>query len=320
MAGGAALAALAPEARAFGLRGVEAGRPVTGRPVIDTHMHVWSDQPDRFPFAHPFSPGLKPPACKATVEVLLEDMDANGVTHCVLVQMINCGWDNRYVASCVKLHPGRLKAHGLIDPTDLGVAQKLEYWVKEQGLSGMRFSPMYYQGKDDWLNAGSSEALWRKAAELGAVFNFFISTPQLPKLEDMVRRFPGVPVVIDHLAQVDLKVEDPLPELKKLLVLSRYPFVWVKVSELTSVSKSGKYPFRDAYPWVRRVYDAFGPDRLLWGTGYPAPARAHFQRPTLEQELALIREHIPFFSAEDRDKILGVNAARLWRFAGSQSG
>ena len=69
----------------------------------------------------------------------------------------------------------------------------------------------------------------------------------------MVRRFPGVPVVIDHLAQVDLKVEDPLPELKKLLALSRYPNVSVKVSELTSVSKSGKYPFRDAYPWVQRV-------------------------------------------------------------------
>jgi len=58
--------------------------------------------------------------------------------------------------------------------------------VKKHGLSGMRFSPIYYEGKDDWLNARASNALWEKAGELKAIFNFFIATPQLPKLEDMV--------------------------------------------------------------------------------------------------------------------------------------
>lgn len=313
---GAAVAGVAPAALALTTPGVDAELPKTKRPVVDTHMHVWSDQPASFPFAHPYDPHFKPPESKATVEVLLDDMDANGVTHCVLVQVIFHGWDNRYVAQCVKLHPKRLKAHGLIDPTDPEVAKKLEYWVKEQGLSGMRFSPIYYKGKDDWLNAKSSEALWKKAEELGAIFNFFISTPQLPKLEDMLKRFPGVKVIIDHLAQADLKVEDPLPEFQKLLALARYPNVWVKVSELTSVSRSGKYPFTDAHAWVKRVYDAFGPDRLLWGTGYPGAARAHYQRPGLKEELALIREGIPFFTSADRDKILGGNAVRLWKFDG----
>jgi predicted TIM-barrel fold metal-dependent hydrolase len=69
------------------------------------------------------------------------------------------------------------------------------------------------------------------------------------------------------------------------------------------------------FPWVRRVYDAFGPDRLLWGTGYPGATRAQAGRPSLEQELALVRQEIPFFSAEDREKILGRNAAALWKFA-----
>jgi predicted TIM-barrel fold metal-dependent hydrolase len=179
----------------------------------------------------------------------------------------------------------------------------------------MRFSPMYYQGRDDWMTSPAHRAAWKKAADLGVVFNFFISTKQLPKLEVMIRAFPDVNVIIDHLSQINLKVEDPAPELAKLLALSRYPRVWVKVSELTSVSKSGKYPFADAYPWVKRVKEAFGPDRLLWGTGYPGAARAAYGRPTLKQELTLVRETIPFASAEDRDKILGQNAARLWKLA-----
>ncbi len=178
----------------------------------------------------------------------------------------------------------------------------------------MRFSPIYYKGKDGWLNASSTRAVWKKAEELQAVFNFFIATEQLPKLEDMIKRFPGVRVTVDHLSQIDLGVKDPLPAMRKLLALARYPNVWVKISELTSVSKSGTYPFTDAYPWVKRVHEAFGPDRLLWGTGYPGAARTHFKRPTLKKEIALIREEMSFLPAKDREKILGRNAAALWGF------
>ena len=88
----------------------------------------------------------------------------------------------------------------------------------------------------------------------------------------------------------------------------------MKVSELSSVSKSKNYPFADAYPLVKRVYESFGPDRLLFGTGYPGDARTHYQRPSLDKEIDLVRKEIPFFTAEDRDKILGRNAAKLWGF------
>jgi predicted TIM-barrel fold metal-dependent hydrolase len=288
------------------------GAPAAKPPIVDTHMHVWSNDPERFPYAHPYVPDAVPQGV-GTGDVLLEDMDANGQTHCILVQMIHHGWDNSYVAHCVRAHPGRLKAHGLIDPTDPRVADKLEFWISEHGLSGMRFSPIYYEGRDDWMTSTAHEAAWKKADELGAVFNFFISTSQLPKLETMIQRFPAVPVVIDHLAQIDLKAADPQPALRRLLALARYDNVWVKVSELTSVSRSGKYPFTDAFPYVEQVYDAFGPDHLLWGTGYPGAARAVYARPTLAQELALVRDTIPFFTPRDREKILGANAAKVWK-------
>jgi predicted TIM-barrel fold metal-dependent hydrolase len=53
---------------------------------------------------------------------------------------------------------------------------------------------------------------------------------------------------------------------------------------------------------------------LLWGTGFPGATRAQAGRPALADELALIRREIPFFSATDREKILGRNAAQLWKF------
>ena len=129
---------------------------------------------------------------------------------------------------------------------------------------------------------------------------------------------------LDHVGRVDLVPEkgpapgyDPLVEVNKLVALARYPNVWVKVSELSSLSASKKYPFRDTYPIVKKVYDAFGPDRLLWGTGFPGATRAEAKRPTLEQELAIIQKEIPFFTAEDRRWVLGGTALKLWPFAGS---
>ena len=291
--------------------------PVHQSPIIDTHMHVWANDLKQYPFRHPYAKDFAEAPHDATVEMLIEDMDRHGCTHSVLVQVIYHGWDNTYVADCVKRFPQRLKAHGLIDPTDPKVAGKLEFWVKEHGLHGMRFSPIYYQngthGGDAWIHAAQTHRLWRKAAELGAVFNFFIAPKQLPKLEKMVQAHPSVRVVIDHLSQMDLGVKDPEPEFRLLLGMARYRNVWVKVSELSSVSKSGAYPFPDAYPYVKQVYEAFGPDRLLFGTGYPGAARAAYERPTLAKEIDLIRM-MPFFTNEDREKILGRNAARLWGF------
>ena len=288
-------------------------------PIVDTHMHVWARKnSEHYPFPYPYSNDFEGPPHEATVEMLIEDMDRHGCTHAVLVQVIYHGWDNTYIADCVKQYPDRLRAHGLIDPTDPKVADKLEYWMKEHGVHGMRFSAIYYQngnhGGDGWLNSPEAHRLWRKAADLGAVFNFFIAPEQLPKLAIMAKAYPDVPVIVDHFSQLDLGGKNPEPNVKRLLALSRYPNVRVKISELTSVSESGTYPFSDAWPVVKRLYESFGSDRLLFGTGYPGAARAAYKRPTLAKEIDLIRKEIPFFSQEDREKILGRNAAELWGF------
>ena len=150
---------------------------------------------------------------------------------------------------------------------------------------------------------------------MGAIFNFFIAAPQLARLETMLAAHPEVRVVIDHLARVDLSAPDAAREVAQLTALARHRNVSVKVSELSLLSPSKKAPYADTFDCVKRVYDAFGPDRLLWGTGFPGATRAQAGRPSLEEELALMRREIPFFTASDREKVLGGNAARLWGFS-----
>ena len=285
-------------------------------PVVDTHMHVWGNDPQKYPFPHPHRADFADEDVPhdATVGMLIDDMDQHGVTHCVLVQVVYHGWDNSYLADCIKKYPDRLVAHGLIDPLDPKVADKLEFWVKEHGLVGMRLRIIQYlneyRGGDGWLDSKEHDALWKKAAELDAVFNLFINAVQLPRLSRMMDRHPDVKVCIDHFA-VSLHADRSEADLEELLAMERHRNISLKVSELAGTGD--EYPFRVAYPKLKRVYEAFGPDRLVWGTGYPGDCRAAYQRPTLAQELALIREEIPFFTAEDQAKILGLNAARIWK-------
>src|SRR5688500_5261164 len=140
-----------------------------GSPIIDTHLHVWTNDTRRFPFAHPYAANFQPPAIAGTVEMLLDEMDHHGIESAVLVQVIYYGWDNRYIADCIKRHPRRFRGQGLIDPTDINVAGKLEYWIRDHGLSGMRFSPIYYKGRDEWVNSDAHRRLWKKAEALGAI-------------------------------------------------------------------------------------------------------------------------------------------------------
>src|SRR5262245_20457736 len=151
-----------------------------GALIIDTHLHVRGDDEKKFPFAHPYEPKFVAPKAPASPGRVVKEMDEYGVSQCVLVQTIYNGWDKRYpdhyLAHCLNAHPQRSRGQALIDPTDPKVAEKFEEVMKTPGMAGARFSPVYYKGKDEWLDAKPSRALWKKAEKPGAVFNFFIAS------------------------------------------------------------------------------------------------------------------------------------------------
>ena len=166
------------------------------RLIIDTHLEVWTLDP-KFPFRHPERPNLKVDKA-APIENQVEQMKDFGLKYAVLVNPRYFGWDNSYISHSVHKYPRLFVGHGLVNPEDPDVAGRLRYWVKEHGLQGMRFSPIYHP-KSTWLNSKEHYPLWKEAEKLGAVFNYYIAPHQMPMLEEMAGRFPGVKIVVDHL-------------------------------------------------------------------------------------------------------------------------
>ena len=280
------------------------------RLIIDTHLEVWTLDP-KFPFAHPERPNLTVPMA-APIENQVEQMKDFGLKYTVLVNPRYFGWDNSYISYSLHKYPNLFVAHGLVNPEDPKVAERLRYWIKEHGFQGMRFSPIYHP-KSTWLNSKEHYPLWKEAEKLNAVFNYYILPHQMPMLEDMAGRFPGVKIVVDHLGKPDLKLEDPWPEFRKTFRLKKFPQVWISASEPYELSITKEYPYRDTVPFFKATYEEFGGKQLIWGTGYPHP---RWELPT-DKELEFVDKILDFYTPEDRELLLGKNALQIWRFPGA---
>ncbi|MBI3969804.1 MAG: amidohydrolase [Chloroflexi bacterium] len=280
------------------------------RQVIDTHVHVWplDDAPGHRPAPNA---KVRPPKEAAPVEWLLEDMAEYGIAHGVLVQSSAFGWDNTYMVECLERHPGLFKAIGLVDPESPDNARDLERWMA-RGLSGFRFHPLYYDREPRgpwWVDAPENDALWAAAGATGAILQFHLWPKHAPALARMIERHPNVRVIVDHIGKPDVTEPPPYASFEPVLRLAEFPHTWAKIGDYQIASKQD-FPWRDTWPFVTLLKERSGPERMLWGTGYPRTARLV----PLAQALQYVERELPL-TDEDRRQILWEAPARLFGFA-----
>ena len=271
-------------------------------PLIDSHVHVWKHDPN-----YPFATGATPPAEDATVDKLLELMQANQVLRTVLIQVIHYRWDNRYLASVLKRYTRTFHGVCRVDPQDRAAPDHLSRLTEVDGFHGVRLSPSS-KPQDDWIRGPLMPPLWRRCAQLKIPMTILAPVTRMPDLAPLIEQHPDLNVVIDHMADCPLDRPD---QLQMLLDLARYPGVYVKISHIWSLSKQPyPYPYSDAIPQVKRLYDTFGAKRLMWGTDWPISLK---QLP-YDQAVVLYRDHLGFLPTQDRTEILYRTVQRLWPF------
>jgi L-fuconolactonase len=276
--------------------------------IIDTHVHVWEIDPPKYPVG-PTAPNWNSyPDEPGTADELLAEMDTHGVDLTVLVQTSWSTWDNGYIADSVARFPGRFIGHGLIDPLASDNADLVRYWMAERGLAGFRFHPMYYT-EEPVLVRPQNQPMWEEIASRGAVIQLHMRAAQAAQVGQIAGEWPGVTLIIDHMGYPDLAEDEAA--YAPILDLATHDNVYAKVSDVAGRSAEG-FPYGDVQPRIRALVSAFGAQRMIWGTGYPGHHRTKHNWPALADELRLIREGIPFLSANDIDCLLGDTARAIW--------
>jgi len=128
------------------------------------------------------------------------------------------------------------------------------------------------------------------------------------RLQPVAQAHPNLRLIIDHMGRVpDVQRPAAFGALDGLLRLAPYPRVAVKMTSVPD-SSAEDYPFADLTFGIRRIYDAFGPRRMLWGSDLSGLSCSY--RECLDQ----FRLALDFLTQEDRAWILGRAAASVLKW------
>lgn len=280
--------------------------------VIDTHIHLFAADQQRFPYHAnaSYRPSAQP------LEPYREFVKQAGLSHTIIVHPEPYQDDHRYLEFCFanEPSPGYFKGTCLFDPILPGTPSRMaELVARNPGrIVALRIHENRTAGvpptaggpiRDRDLKHPGVKAVWRKAHDLGLAIQMHIIPLHAPEVAALAREFAGTPVIIDHLARAGQGTPE---EYARVLQMAKLPNVWMKFSGVNYSSRQPS-PHRDAKPLVRRTFDAFGPRRMIWGG-------VGMNRDDYRRNQAMFDELLDFVPEADRARIRGLNAAELFKF------
>ena len=271
---------------------------------IDAHVHVWTDDVEKYPLADGFARAeMQPPTFFP--EDILAHARPCGVERVVLVQMSYYGFDNSYILDVMNTYAGIFSGIAVIDIQ----AERPDDEMRRLATLGVRGFRVQPRGDiASWLDGAGYERAFRCGADEKLAICPLINPDALPALGRMCERFPNTPVIVDHLCRIGASNPIREEDVEALCALACYPQVMVKVSAFYALGEK-REPYEDLVPLIERVYRAFGADRLMWASDCPYQVQGAY---TYAASIALIEEHTNFLSNADRAQILGETAERFF--------
>jgi predicted TIM-barrel fold metal-dependent hydrolase len=241
-----------------------------------------------------------------TPEELLRLAEPVGVGRVVLIQhSVYHAWDNAYLVDCARRFPGRFRVVGMIDDREPRPDAKLRELLP-LGVRGLRITPRI-RGQA-WLAGAGMAALWKCGAETGQAMCCLMDAEHVPQVAAMCQRHPDTPVVIDHFARIGADGTIRESDVAALCDLARHKRVSVKLSAYYALGKK-EPPYEDLAPLIRRVLDAFTPERCMWASDAPYQVQPPH---TYAASIALVRDRLTGLSAGDRAWLLTKTAERVF--------
>lgn len=265
--------------------------------IVDAQVHIWAaSTPER-----PWPARAEPHRAPLGKEELLADMDKAGVDGVVLVPPSWEGDRNDIALDAAASHPDRFCIMGRFDPDAPGAREQIAGWKKQKGMLGVRLTfhtevlrqPLL-DGRFDWL--------WGEMEKAGIPAMVLFHHEYMHLADRIAERHPGLRLVLDHLglkSARDVREATNFATLDKVLALARRPNVAAKVSAMPCYADDRTYPFRSVHPYIRRVFDAFGPQRTFWGTDWTRLPCSY------RQGVTMFTEELPWLGGQDLDWVMG---------------
>jgi L-fuconolactonase len=281
--------------------------------IIDTHVHVVSDDTARYPRqinASATRPWWTGAACDTAA--LVRAMEEHGVAAALAVQAVGVyGYDNTYLLDEVASGSRPVAAVAAVDVDGGGAAEEITRLSAVAGVVGVRLFAV--SPEISWVTTAKADEAFDAATRSGLPVVLTAFEQQLPPLAPSMARYPTLSIVLDHCAFPTLdgaRIHRSSP----LLEMAAAPNVTVKVSSHLLLEVA---PPDAPSALIDDLLSEFGPDRVMWGSDWPQTPL-----PDYGAHLELAQRATAHLDRDVRTRVMGGNAA-VWlggRFVNSVGG
>ena len=271
---------------------------------IDSHQHFWRYDQQRDTWITDEMSVLRRDFLP---DDLIPELRANGMDGSVAVQADQSEQETLFLLDSASRSPEIKGVVGWVDLCSPTLPERLEYFSQFEKLCGFRHivqseSDDRYMLRQDFLAGIAS------LQQLRFTYDILIYPRQLPAAIELAGKFPEQRFVIDHLAKPRIRSREISDWARNIKSIASSPNVYCKLSGLVTEADWHNWRESDFKPYLDVVFEAFGPDRLMFGSDWPVCLLAG----TYESVKAVVAGFIHQLPITQQEKVFGANATRFY--------
>lgn len=279
--------------------------------IVDTHVHVYTDDRKKYPQVQDTARGAAIPGfngqgqwAPSSIEILTKLMDEAGVDKATLVQAYYLyEYDNSYTIDSADTNRKRFTPSIILDPLDPKSPDELSRLVETQGVTAMRFMRARLPASS--LGDPRTFPLWERLQKLKIPLAINDKIADIAKIRAAIDRYPDVKVAFEHCFAMEVG-QSPFKLLDPLFAFADCPSVYVKtaINNILAAEKAGG----TAEQLYARMVEVFGVKRIMWSSNFPAHPSIGGYKERLERS----KKALSFLSADDQSWIFAKTALSVY--------
>ncbi|TXK49848.1 amidohydrolase family protein [Pontibacter qinzhouensis] len=274
-------------------------------PKIDSHQHFWKYDPVRDSWINDDMSRIQRDFLPEDLQPVLE---RNGFEGCVLVQSAQPEFENDFLLEQAAKHSFIKGVVGWVDFFAEDLEERLQNYSKFDKLKGFRY---ILQGAEDralMLTPEFRKGI-SKLQQFGYTYDVLIFPDQLGYTQEFVAEFPEQPFVIDHMAKPYIKDQKVDSWKKDMQAVAAHQHVYCKISGIVTEADWHNWKKEDFRPYLDTVVEAFGTNRIMYGSDWPVCLVAG----AYEEMLGIVQDYFSAFSEQEQAAFFGGNAASFYK-------
>jgi L-fucono-1,5-lactonase len=272
---------------------------------IDSHQHFWRFNRQRDVWITDEMALLKRDFLP---ENLLPELKACGIDGCIAVQADQSEKETLFLLDLASRYAQIKGVVGWIDLRASELPERLQHFSGFEKLRGFRHVAQSEPDDQFLLQPDFARGIGQ-LADFGFTYDILIYPKQLPAATELVARFPKQRFVIDHMAKPSIRSGEFEPWSSLMRQMAGHTNVYCKISGLVTEAKWRGWRADDFKPYLDLVFEAFGCDRLMFGSDWPVCLLAGSYRDVAE----LIFTYISTLPRDQQNRVLGLNAIEFYR-------